>query len=136
VDTQRRVFGDCLQPGGEDPLFWASKLHFYITETVFYNYPYTFGFLLARALANRLQAEGQGFLKQYEDFLRLTGSDTVENVAQRTLGIDTTDPGFWAEAIRSLTDPLARFRHELERLGRLSSPANQSNGRQPELATR
>ena len=31
VDTQRQVFGDVLEEGGEDPYFWASKLHFYIT---------------------------------------------------------------------------------------------------------
>jgi oligoendopeptidase F len=134
VDTQRRVFGDCLKPGGEDPLFWASKLHFYITESVFYNYPYTFGFLLARALANRLNAEGQGFLKQYEDFLRMTGSDTVENVARLTLGIDTTDPAFWADAIRSLAEPLERFKYELQRAGGHRGDSSSANGRQPELA--
>ena len=45
VETQRRVVGDVLEPGGEDPYFWASKLHFYITGITFYNFPYTFGFL-------------------------------------------------------------------------------------------
>jgi oligoendopeptidase F len=102
--------------GGEDPLFWVSKLHFYIPESVFYNYPYTFGFLMARAIALRLQEQGPGFLDQYEAFLRYTGSDTVENVVQRTLGVDTTDPSFWAGAIRSLAEPLARFQAALDRL--------------------
>jgi oligoendopeptidase F len=86
AETQRRVWGDALSPGGEDPLFWASKLHFYITESVFYNYPYTFGWLLARYCAMQLQAQGPGFLTQYEDFLRLTGSDTVEGVVRRAFG--------------------------------------------------
>ena len=45
-ETQREILGDVLEPGGEDPLFWASKLHFYISGVTFYNYPYTFGFLL------------------------------------------------------------------------------------------
>jgi oligoendopeptidase F len=31
TQTQRRIFGDVLEEGGEDPYFWASKLHFYIT---------------------------------------------------------------------------------------------------------
>jgi oligoendopeptidase F len=116
VETQRRLFGDALTMGGEDPLFWVSKLHFYIPESVFYNYPYTFGFLMARAIALRLQEQGPGFLDQYEAFLRYTGSDTVENVVQRTLGVDTTDPSFWAGAIRSLAEPLARFQAALDRL--------------------
>jgi len=41
AETQRNVFGDVLLPGGEDPYFWASKLHFYITGISFYNFPYT-----------------------------------------------------------------------------------------------
>jgi len=50
VATQRRVIGEVLEPGGEDPYFWASKLHFYITGITFYNFPYTFGYLLSRGL--------------------------------------------------------------------------------------
>ncbi|HEU4638941.1 MAG TPA: M3 family metallopeptidase, partial [Candidatus Binatia bacterium] len=49
VDTQREIFGNVLEVGGEDPYFWASKLHFYITGITFYNFPYTFGYLLSRA---------------------------------------------------------------------------------------
>ena len=42
---QREVLGDVLLDGEEDPWFWASKLHFYITGVTFYNFPYTFGYL-------------------------------------------------------------------------------------------
>jgi oligoendopeptidase F len=50
AETQRRIFGDVLEEGGEDLYFWASKLHFYITGITFYNFPYTFGYLLSRGL--------------------------------------------------------------------------------------
>jgi len=56
--TQRRVLGDVLEPGGEDPYFWASKLHFYITGITFYNFPYTFGFLMSRGLYAMFQERG------------------------------------------------------------------------------
>ena len=88
----------------------ASKLHFYISRVTFYNFPYTVGFLLARALFARFKQQGGDFLTQYEDFLRLTGSDTVENVVQRTIGEDTTRPEFWSSSIESLTGPLAKFK--------------------------
>ncbi len=110
VETQKRVFGDALLAGGEDPLFWASKLHFYISGLSFYNFPYTFGFLLARALHSIFMERGAAFLPEYEEFLRLSGSDTVEGVARRAIGADLTDPAFWARAIRSLETPLARYR--------------------------
>lgn len=102
AETQRRVLGNTLEPGGEDPYFWASKLHFYITGVTFYNFPYTFGFLLSRGLFARFLKEGADFLPRYETFLKRSGSDTAENVVRQTIGPDLTQPDFWVEAIRSL----------------------------------
>ncbi len=110
VETQRRVMADALLEGSEDPMFWASKLHFYITGVTFYNFPYTFGFLLARALYNLFEQEGESFLPKYEEFLRLTGSDTAENVAKRSIGADITKPDFWAAAIQSLNPGLELYK--------------------------
>ena len=105
VESQRKVFGDVLEKGGEDPMFWASKLHFYITGVTFYNFPYTFGFLLSRGLFAMFEAEGPEFLPRYEEFLRLTGSDTAPNVAKKTIGQDLESPEFWVEGIRTLQKP-------------------------------
>ena len=116
VETQRRIFGDVLEEGSEDPYFWASKLHFYITGVTFYNYPYTFGFLLSRGLFALFQKEGADFLPRYEDFLRLTGSDTCENVAKQSIGQDLEKPDFWVQAIRGLSDPLAQLEEILPRV--------------------
>ncbi len=113
-DTQRRIYGDSLLADGADPYFWASKLHFYITATSFYNFPYTFGFLLARALTALFRSEGRDFLPRYEKFLMATGGDTVENVCRATLGLELGQPAFWEAAIDSLEAPLARYRRLLE----------------------
>lgn len=110
VEAQQRVFGDSLEAGGEDPMFWASKLHFYIPGAVFYNFPYTFGFLLARTLYVLFEKQGAEFLPKYEQFLRLTGAANVEEVAQRSIGADTTSPEFWAAALQSLEQPLKQYK--------------------------
>ena len=109
VDTQRRVLGDVLERGGEDPYFWASKLHFYITGLTFYNFPYTFGYLLSRGLYAAFKKEGARLLPRYEEFLRLAGSDSAENVVKKTVGLDMEKPDFWTEAIKSLEEPLNRL---------------------------
>jgi oligoendopeptidase F len=109
VDTQRNVLGDVLEGGGEDPYFWASKLHFYITGLTFYNFPYTFGYLLSRGLYGMFKKEGATFFPKYEEFLRLAGSDTAENVVKRTVGKDIERPDFWSTAIQSLKEPLDRL---------------------------
>jgi len=116
IETQRRILGDVLEPGGEDPYFWASKLHFYITGLTFYNFPYTFGFLLSRGLFATLKKEGKDFLPKYEEFLRLAGSDTAENVVQRTVGSDIGKPEFWSAAIQSLEEPFLRLEELLPKV--------------------
>ncbi len=115
VETQRKIFGDILENGGEDPYFWASKLHFYITSITFYNFPYTFGYLLSRGLFAMFKKEGDDFLPKYEEFLRLTGSDTAENVARRSIGHDLESPEFWAESIHTLSQPLNKLKDLLKK---------------------
>jgi oligoendopeptidase F len=110
VETQQRVLGDVLEPSGEDPYFWASKLHFYITGLTFYNFPYIFGYLLSRGLYGMFKKDGARFLPKYEELLRLAGSDTAEKVVKRTIGQNVEETEFWVQAIVSLEEPLNRLR--------------------------
>ncbi len=45
--AQKEAYANSFSDDGYNPRFWASKLHFYITEIPFYNFPYTFGYLLS-----------------------------------------------------------------------------------------
>jgi pepF/M3 family oligoendopeptidase len=87
------------------PLFWASKLHFYITQAPFYNYPYTFGYLFSNGVYAQALAEGQAFSGRYQTLLRDTGSMSTEDLARAHLGVDLTRPEFWETAVdRALAD--------------------------------
>jgi oligoendopeptidase F len=90
-EAQSKLYGGTLLPEGTDPMFWASKMHFFITEVSFYNFPYVFGYLLSQALFARFQAEGPSFLPRYEAFLAATGSASCEAVARQTLGADLVE---------------------------------------------
>ena len=81
------------------PHFWASKLHFYLTGTPFYNFPYTFGYLFSTGLYARALEEGDSFAAKYDALLRDTAVMTVEDLAQKHLGVDLTKPDFWQSAI-------------------------------------
>lgn len=111
--TQREVFGTALSQGGEDPWFWASKLHFYISEVEFYNYPYTFGYLLSTLMVRRLQQQGPAFLNHYETFMRRSGSADCETLAAEILGGDMTTPEFWQQAIDALQQPFVQYKELL-----------------------
>ncbi|MFH1568851.1 MAG: M3 family oligoendopeptidase [Gemmatimonadota bacterium] len=113
VQAQRQVFGDTLDEDGTDPLFWASKLHFYISQVTFYNFPYTFGYLLSRGLFARYRQEGPAFLPRYEEFLRRTGGAPAEEVARQAIGCDLESPQFWKDAIETLREPVERLEARL-----------------------
>ncbi|MBE2284939.1 MAG: M3 family oligoendopeptidase [Prosthecobacter sp.] len=112
-EAQRKLYGDTLLPDGTDPMFWAYKMHFFITGVSFYNFPYVFGYLLSQALFARFKAEGAAFLPRYEAFLAMTGSATCEEVVKKTLGEDLTKPDFWATALKAIEPSLVAY----ERVG-------------------
>lgn len=108
-EAQRKLYGDTLLEDGTDPMFWASKMHFFISGISFYNFPYVFGYLLSQALFARFKAEGAAFLPRYEAFLAMTGSATCEEVVRQTLGGDLTSPDFWATALKAMEPSLAAY---------------------------
>ncbi len=105
IEAQREAFGGMLDERGYHPLFWASKLHFYITGAPFYNFPYIFGFLFSGGVYDVARREGKSFAPKYRQLLVDTGSMTCEDVAKKHLGADLTKPDFWNAAVeRSLAD--------------------------------
>ena len=59
-----------------------ARVHYYSTDLAFYNYPYTFGGLLARGLYEKYLKEGADFLPKYKAMLRETPMLSVEDSAR------------------------------------------------------
>lgn len=95
--AQREAFKDSL--GEAHPHFWASKLHFYLTDVPFYNFPYTFGYLFSAGLYAKALQDGPDFAAKYVALLRDTGRLTVEQLAQKHLGVHLEKLDFWREAV-------------------------------------
>ena len=100
IGAQQRAFGGLIDDSGYHPLFWASKLHFYATDSPFYNFPYTFGYLFAQGVYARAKQEGPAFADRYKALLADTGSMTSEDVARKHLGVDLTKEDFWLSAVK------------------------------------
>jgi oligoendopeptidase F len=96
-NAQKTAYLDSLDT--YHPTFWASKLHFHITGVPFYNFPYTFGYLFSLGIYAKALEEGQGFEEKYIALLRDTGRMTVEDLAEKHLGVDLTQPDFWEKAV-------------------------------------
>lgn len=116
LENQKASYGQGLDPEQLDPMFWASKLHFYITGVSFYNFPYTFGFLFSLSLAAQMKEHGADFLPRYEQLLRKTGSADCEEVVAETLGQDITQKDFWCQALERVNQDAAAFEDLAARL--------------------
>ena len=114
VEAQKEAYRGSLRR--YHPHFWASKLHFYITGTPFYNFPYTFGFLFSTGIHALASAEGASFSDRYVALLRDTGRMRVEDLARKHIGADLTKPDFWESAIDFALRDLDAFVDLAERL--------------------
>jgi oligoendopeptidase F len=91
------------------PLFWASKLHFFITSVPFYNFPYTFGYLFSLGIYAQALEEGKGYEEKYIALLRDTASMTVEDLAAKHLQVDLAQKDFWEKAVKICIDDIVEF---------------------------
>jgi oligoendopeptidase F len=92
-----------------DPMFWASKLHFFLSGLAFYNFPYLFGYLFSMNLYLRRDELDGDFHRRYVALLRDTGRMTAEELAEKHLGADLTQPGFWRDIVSRLEPRVAAF---------------------------
>jgi oligoendopeptidase F len=109
-------YGDaCAEP---DPMFWASKLHFFISGLSFYNFPYLFGYLFSMGVYLRRSTAGPDFFDRYVALLRDTGRMTAEQLARRHLDVALEGPAFWRSTIERLEPRVAAFEAVVESLAR------------------
>ncbi|WP_260258374.1 M3 family oligoendopeptidase [Vibrio intestinalis] len=106
-ETWREWYGDSMQE--TDPYFWASKLHFSISQVSFYNYPYLFGFLFSKGVYAQRAEKGENFYSNYVELLRDTGSMMAEDVVERHLGMDLSKADFWQQSIDMVAEKVSHF---------------------------
>ncbi|MBS4215567.1 M3 family oligoendopeptidase [Neobacillus rhizophilus] len=107
LEAQREAYCDALEE--YHPLFWASKLHFFITGVPFYNFPYTFGYLFSLGIYAQALAEGKDYEEKYIALLRDTASMTVEDLAAKHLQVNLTEKDFWEKAVGICLEDIDEF---------------------------
>ncbi len=110
-ETWKDWYGDAMSEA--DPYFWASKLHFSITGVSFYNYPYLFGFLFSKGIYAQRESKGQRFYTDYINLLRDTGDMTAEQVVEKHLSMDLTEPDFWLQSVELVREKIDEFKRLL-----------------------
>lgn len=111
-ETWKEWYGDSMSE--PDPYFWASKLHFSISEMSFYNYPYLFGYLFSIGVYAQRESKGSHFYRDYVNLLRDTGSMMAEEVVQKHLEMDLSQPEFWQQSIDRVKTKIDEFESLLD----------------------
>ena len=106
-EAQKEAYQDSLS--NYHPHFWASKLHFFIADVPFYNFPYTFGYLFSLGIYARSLEEGAGFEDKYIALLRDTAAMSTEDLAMKHLNVDLTKPDFWEAGIAIMRNDVDTF---------------------------
>ena len=110
----REWYGEAMSE--PDPMFWASKLHFYISGLSFYNFPYLFGYLFSLGVYLRKDALGKDFYPRYVALLRDTGRMSAETLAARHLDVALDAPPFWEDTVQRIAPRVAAFEALVDRL--------------------
>ena len=92
-----------------DDMFWATKLHFSISQLGFYNYPYLFGYLFSLGIYAQQDRYGNRFNDLYTNLLRNTGNMTAEELVAHHLQQDISQPQFWETSLEIVEESVAKF---------------------------
>jgi oligoendopeptidase F len=106
--AQKESYRDALADDGWYPGAWISKLHYYITEWPFYNFPYTFGYLLSLGTYS-LAKDSSDFPQQFKEFLVSTGCMSSEDAVQKSFGFDLREPDFWNRSLDVVENRVKQF---------------------------
>lgn len=98
LKAQKATYGAGLDAKTLHRYMWAVKLHYYMPELAFYNYPYAFGFLFGLGLYKIFERDGAKFVPKYDNLLRSTGMYMAADLT-KNFAIDITKEKFWLDSL-------------------------------------
>lgn len=101
---------------GSSSRYWAMVPHFYMTDTPYYNYPYTFGYLLSHSIKAKRKQGGAEVEEAYRLLLRNSGTMTVEELFSTYMGEDLTTPEIWERGLKECAMDVQTFVNSVEEL--------------------
>ncbi|MDP5272959.1 M3 family metallopeptidase [Chengkuizengella axinellae] len=107
IQSQKKAFGDSLDQ--YQPSIWIKYGHFYEPNIPFYNYPYTFGYLLSLGLSVIAKENGNDFKPKFKIFLSETGKKPVKELLQEHFHIDIENPEFWQQSIHLIFKDIKEY---------------------------
>ena len=94
-----KIYGDSVDWLEVMKWEWTMKLHYYIPNYRFYNYPYVFAQLFVFALYKLYKEQGKDFVPKLKRLLAARSSKSPRELGAK-LGFDITSEAFWEKGMK------------------------------------
>jgi oligoendopeptidase F len=98
-----KIYGDAVEWLPEMKWEWTMKLHYYIPNYRFYNYPYVYAQLFVFALYRLYKEQGKKFVPKMNTILSAGSSRSPIDLAKE-IGFDVTKEDFWRKGIQQFDE--------------------------------
>lgn len=98
-----KIYGDAVEWLPEMKWEWTMKLHYYLPNYRFYNYPYVYAQLFVFALYRLYKEQGKAFVPKMNALLSAGSSRSPIDLAEE-LGFDVTKEDFWRKGIQQFDE--------------------------------
>jgi len=98
-----KIYGDAVDWLPEMKWEWTMKIHYYIPNYRFYNYPYVFAQLFVYSLYRLYKEQGEDFVPKMRALLSAGSSKSPWELG-RELGFDIRTEAFWEKGIKQVEE--------------------------------
>jgi oligoendopeptidase F len=112
IEARNHIYGDAVEWLPEMRYWWTMKLHFYIPNYRYYNYPYVYAQLFVYAMYRLYKEQGEKFVPKLKALLAAGSSKSPRELAAE-MGFDITTEEFWQKGIDQFSEFIDMFEKAL-----------------------
>lgn len=112
VEARDKMYGDAVEWLDDMQWWWTFKLHFYMPNFRYYNYPYVYAQLFVYAMYRLYKEQGKEFVPKLKALLAAGSSKSPRDLAAE-IGFDITKEEFWQKGIDQFKEFVKQFEESL-----------------------
>ncbi|MFW9958026.1 MAG: M3 family oligoendopeptidase [Candidatus Odinarchaeota archaeon] len=112
LKAREKMYGDSVEWLPEMRWWWTMKLHFYMANYRYYNYPYVYAQLFVYAMYRLYKEQGKEFAPKMKALLAAGSSKSPKDLAEG-IGFNVTTEEFWQKGIDQFKEFVKLFEETL-----------------------
>lgn len=112
VKARTKMYGDAVEWLPVMRWWWTFKLHFYMANYRYYNYPYVYAGVFVFAMYKLYKEQGEAFVPKFKTLLAAGSSKSPRELAAE-IGFDITTEEFWQKGIDQFKEFVDQFEETL-----------------------